>query len=48
MLNSSMSREIKDGAKTAQVDYRQTQEGTESFEKNNQAPRQAPIARRSR
>jgi len=48
MVNSSKSREINDGPKTAQVDYRQTQEGTESLEKNNQAPRQAPIARRSR
>jgi hypothetical protein len=48
MLTSSKSREINDGPKTAQVDYRQKQESTESFEKNNQAPRQAPIARRRR
>jgi hypothetical protein len=46
MLTSSKSREINDGPKTAQVDYRQTQESTESFEKNK--PRQAPIAKRRR
>jgi hypothetical protein len=45
MLISSKSRGITDGAKTAQNNYRQAQEVAEGFEKDKQAPRQAPLTK---